>query len=389
MLVIGTMIELFSFLWRRSGFRAAGRWMILIGALATSPAITTGMYAARQAMGGDDDASWTQLKQTTPFTAEQWQNLTWHTRCNVAGTIVCALLIVTWIGSSDYWRGKLHLIFMLFLLLAVGTFSYGAWNGGEMVYTHRMGSQLVKGGWQSTPADTGTTDSTAVKAGSITARNSTTEESPAPNPEEKGKEVFKAFNAAGAQMTKFDNVLDIHAMLAGWTVALALVTLGLSIRAISTSPRVPIDDSMAHDEDILQALSPQPNMPTRNVLLETGDLPTDDSLPVRVPSARFWLLTALLCICTALVGWMSVSPDSFNSAWQTLQNSHRDLAHGIAGVSIVVLALILALITRFAPTNKILIGCFALLLVAAMAIQFWFAFLLMFDGSGGLWNHMN
>ena len=31
LLIIGALIELFSFMWWRSGFRAAGRWMILIG----------------------------------------------------------------------------------------------------------------------------------------------------------------------------------------------------------------------------------------------------------------------------------------------------------------------------------------------------------------------
>src|SRR5690606_22379370 len=37
LLVIGTVIELFAFLWRESTFRTAGRWMILLGALAMIP----------------------------------------------------------------------------------------------------------------------------------------------------------------------------------------------------------------------------------------------------------------------------------------------------------------------------------------------------------------
>jgi hypothetical protein len=65
------------------------------------------------------------------------------------------------------------------------------------------------------------------------------------------------------------------------------------------------------------------------------------------------------------------------------------MAHGIAGVAIILLSVFLALITRFARTNKILIASFALLLIAAIAIQFWLAFLLLFDGSTGPWNHLN
>jgi hypothetical protein len=47
MLIAGTLIELFSFLWPRSTFRTAGRWMILIGALSTIPATFSGVYALR------------------------------------------------------------------------------------------------------------------------------------------------------------------------------------------------------------------------------------------------------------------------------------------------------------------------------------------------------
>jgi uncharacterized membrane protein len=44
LLVIGTLIELFSFLgWRTSGFRIAGRWMIGLGALLAIPTSLSGI----------------------------------------------------------------------------------------------------------------------------------------------------------------------------------------------------------------------------------------------------------------------------------------------------------------------------------------------------------
>ena len=45
LLLLGTAIEVFSFLWRRSGVRIAARWMILLGALSMLPAAASGMFA--------------------------------------------------------------------------------------------------------------------------------------------------------------------------------------------------------------------------------------------------------------------------------------------------------------------------------------------------------
>src|SRR5689334_6283436 len=84
LLFVGTIIEILAFMWRRSGFRAAGRWMILIGALAAIPAATTGMFAARQAMGSPEDKLF-EVKRSpeNPFnqggeSAERWQHLRNH-----------------------------------------------------------------------------------------------------------------------------------------------------------------------------------------------------------------------------------------------------------------------------------------------------------------------
>jgi uncharacterized membrane protein len=61
LLTVGTLIEIFSFLWRRSGFRAAGRGMILIGALCAIPAATSGIYAARQVLSSEMMLKWSEI----------------------------------------------------------------------------------------------------------------------------------------------------------------------------------------------------------------------------------------------------------------------------------------------------------------------------------------
>ena len=50
LLSVGIFIEVFSFLWRRSTVRTAGRWMVLLGAITAVPALTSGIYAYRDAM---------------------------------------------------------------------------------------------------------------------------------------------------------------------------------------------------------------------------------------------------------------------------------------------------------------------------------------------------
>src|SRR5205807_2675734 len=43
--VLGVILEMFSFFWRKSSVRSAARWMILLGALLSIPAATSGIAA--------------------------------------------------------------------------------------------------------------------------------------------------------------------------------------------------------------------------------------------------------------------------------------------------------------------------------------------------------
>jgi len=365
MLFVGTFIETFAFLWRRSSFRTAGRWMILVGALATIPATTTGMFAARQAMRQGPDTTWADLKQTAQLNAAQWDHLNHHVKFNAIAATLLGVLIVTWLGASDSLRQKGHFIYLAALLAAVGLIGAGSWHGGELVYKETTGPGLV---------------TTGLRPFEAAPETSSTE------PADKSKVVFDSLNYAGKQITRFDDLIDVHALLAGWVVAFAVVTLGLSFRNLSLVP-VEVSDTLANDEDIIHALAGRAG-DSRTM---SAPLPTRIETPILAPASRFWLLVALLAIGAILTGWMIASP----SAWEDVVyyfkdgTKLRDRAHIIAGGSILVLSLLLALSTRFAPHNRVLVGCFSLLLVTALAAQVWLGVLLLFDTSEGALNHFN
>jgi uncharacterized membrane protein len=358
MLFIGTAIELLAFLWRRSSFRAAGRWMILIGALSTIPATTTGLFAARQAMHVES-VTLAELKQQAQLNAGQWDQLMWHIRYNVAGTILLSILVIAWLGASDRIRRGAHFGYLAALLISVGLLTCGAWRGGELIYTHGTGVGLVEGGMPKHSADE------SVALGEV--------------PQASGARVFAVLNASEKQMQKIDSPMDVHVQLAGFTAALAVVTLGLSMRALWLNParRVAVEGATS-DDDIVNAIAARGEQRT---LLR--DAPVFEELPSRVPAGRFWLLATVLALMTAQVGWMLVGPDSYNSAANMLKEFPRYMAHGIAGVSIVLLTLLLALFARFTPYNRVIIGTLSLLLVLALSAQVWFGILLLYDTNQG------
>jgi uncharacterized membrane protein len=359
LVIVGFLIELFSFMWRRSGFRAAGRWMLLIGALAGIPTATSGIYAARDVLSGEDyrTITWTEIKQTTELNEHELHHLERHFWFNVSSTAVLAITVVSWIGCSDFWRRRLHLLFLLALLIGVGLLVIGGWYGGEQVYRHGVGVLPVQ------PESLSGVDGIA-------------------GPETEPQRDWHA------QIKYFVPPLQLHVISAGWVVALALVTLGLSIRAISAAdPHFRRDWPEGHvDEDIAQAFAARPEEPAfRSELIETSERPLVDP-PVRdVPAPRFWLVTALLALLTAAGGLWVVEPSSVQEAIDYLRNPDflRPLAHSIVGASIVVLSLILAMITRWGPRRKVMLSIFAALLVLCLAAQVWLGVLMLFDTNGG------
>ncbi|HWP40118.1 MAG TPA: DUF2231 domain-containing protein, partial [Tepidisphaeraceae bacterium] len=144
LLISGTVIELFSFLWRRHGFRAAGRWMILLGAFSGIPTALSGVYALWDvARMGLDPATavgtWNELAAASRLSAAQWQMLREHLMYQLWAVMISVLVVVVWIACSDRWRERLHVPLLVLLLVSVGLTSAGAWHGGEAVYRYGTG----------------------------------------------------------------------------------------------------------------------------------------------------------------------------------------------------------------------------------------------------------
>jgi uncharacterized membrane protein len=374
LIVVGTLIELFSFLgWRRSGFRTAGRWMLLIGILALTPTLFSGLYAladVNRTSTTPDDATWADIRQQSPIQGEAWDFATKHAWSNAIGSVVLLVTLVLWMGSSDDWRRKLHLIWLLLLIGGLGTLVYGAFFGGEMIYRHGVGVEVVR--------ESEGNASLAEGAGSG---------SPAADEQTDIKQ----------RIAYYAPPLQVHTILAGAAVSLALAALGLSLRAGARGDQ-PGDYSMGVapvQSNIASALNPSfarardPN--------DAYDRDIDPPPPIEVPrrtrpaGARFWLIAALLAIVTAVAGFWTLA--HFSDTWSPkdlwgivvdepiMQN--RRLAHAITGVGIIVLLLLLSVIARMTAGRRFVVLLFTMLLVVAVVAQVWFGSLLMFDTPSG------
>jgi uncharacterized membrane protein len=354
LLSIGVVIELFSFLWRRSSFRTAGRWMILLGTLSAVPAVTSGLYALSDVAGhGSVADSWTELKAGSNFSETDWRFVKYHIILNSAATGVALVAVVIWLGATDFWRKILRVPVLFMLIVALALMMDGAWHGGEMVF--RLGFAVQ--GRQSVMPDN-------------------------PSPPSGWRDNIEYYAPEG----------EVHLLMAGLVFALAAAALGLSIR------RAVMNDSV-----LVQRIPPtyipaaaegRANKPIS--LLQALNDPGDE-IPVvpRVPPGRFWLLTALLALCAIASGlWFGnflrpwpkiIDVEHFRRALQHIKDagSAREGLHIVCGASILVLVLILALLTRFAPRSRVFLSALALLLVLVMAAQVWLGVLLLFDGDRG------
>lgn len=361
LLSVGIIIEILGFLWKRSSARTAGRWMILLGALALIPAATSGMYAYRQALvkAGEYPGTWHEIVQQNRFTSPvQWELFHRHMLFNGWGTGAMAFAALVFLGSSDRWRRTLYIPLLLILLGGYGLLVSGAWHGGEGVYRYGTGVEGPKG-------------------------------------------VVLQVDARPvvAKVERAVQPIQLHVFLAGVTVALALAALGLSLRGLTEGDQV---DETWYQMQQARRLEEQPRPHNDPIPPGHEPYPMDDPPPRRsgvvskvtvmtpapTASARWWLLGALVAIGTAAAGlwfanilkWQTLR-DEFKNSWQT-PNFHRMAAHASLGAGIIVLALLMALIGRVARKSKLLFAFFALLTLAVIGSQVWVGTLLLYDGAG-------
>lgn len=378
--VAGVLIEFFSFLgWRRSGFRTAGRYMILLGALAGIPTAFSGLYALSDVVRQGVDpttatASWNEQLAESPLVkdAAAWEMAKMHAWINAATTVLLALVVVLWLASSDVWRGRLHFPLLLLILAGLGGTVWGAWYGGEMVYRHGLGVQ------EGAAVAVGETESPERVVATPTTDQATTV--PAAALQTKVREG----------MERYLPPLQTHLILAGVAVAIALAALGVSLRAANTTTRMVVEPA-AELDDLAVAYGARPVGAPRPRDLDEFEGAPAAIVTDRLPSARLWLLTTLFALLTAGLGWfvLASSADTWNArelinmVFGPYRDMPRRAAHVVTGGAIIVLPLILALVARVAPRRKLVILFFALLLIIAVAAQVWFGILLMWDAPDG------
>ena len=141
--VLGMVIELFSFLYRRTTLRAAGRWMILLGALSGIPAALSGVYALGNVVRMDlpatqvnPDRPWAEITEQSQLNTEQWEFLGRHVWAQSSATALAVVLVTIGLGCSDTWRRRLYIPLFLGLLFSLAAMIWGAYYGGAMVYRH-------------------------------------------------------------------------------------------------------------------------------------------------------------------------------------------------------------------------------------------------------------
>ncbi|MBC8108499.1 MAG: hypothetical protein H7Z14_18080 [Anaerolineae bacterium] len=397
LLFVGLAIELFSFLgWRRSAFRVAGRWMILVGTLAAVPAAMSGMYALRDVTGrgieGASQLPWRDVLQESKLVkadaGEAWEHMIRHTWAMSLATAALLLVVLVWLSASDAVRAKLHFLLLLITLGAIGAMGWGAWHGGEGVYRHAVGVE---------PESAEHENETKVAA-----------TSPASAPTIDGQRIAR-------NIEYYLPPIQMHVIFAGCVVSLSIVALGLAIRNATTRPAT-MDDM----DDLAAALSPQPLddpfLPAeqRARLADTAIMPA--LRPHYLPASRFWLLAGLMGVLTAVFGiWVLARAADYNvldyrGIWEQIRNPDqlngvsnggsgtgvetslkltRRMAHVIAGSSIIVLTLLLAIFTRIAPRKRMFVMFLGLLLLATIAAQVWLGTLLLFDTNSGSMRAFN
>lgn len=346
LLTTGVLIELLSFLWRRSSIRTAGRWMILLGALLSIPAATTGIHALVDIASPQSvppAEHWQDLTSQLPWTQAQWTLIRRHVILTSSATVLLLLATVLWLAGSDTWRKRLHVPVLLALVVGVSLLCTGAWYAGEAVYRH------------------GLAVAPAVEK-SVTAT-----QEPA------------------SSWERFASPLQVHLLAAGLTMAFAWAALGLSIRRWTGRPAPAIQAWLDPKEEVL-AVPGDHRLPGLDLPISMADQDLPDPPPAAtVGPARFWLLAMLLAAVAAATGlWYTEGDWKLEGLRHLLQDAtntdkreafsieqNRLLIHILLGANLLVMPLILAALTRFTRRLKWVTLLAALLYLAATIGQLW------------------
>lgn len=403
---LGMLIELGSFLYRKSTVRSAGRWMILIGVLSMIATSVSGVYAlsdvARRSLppGQHADVSWRDVTKNTELyngknsptdEGEQWRLISGHVWRTAPATAIAVFSVILALALTDRWRRRLYIPILLVLLFSLATMFWGAWMGGEMVFR-----------WK-----------TAVQIDTPKAFPAMLQPTTAPGAAREQTELRTT-----KSVQYYVPALQTHGVVAGLAIAFALAAIGLSIRNAAGPAKVESEDEARLLNDTVTEPGHRPARTEDLAMLRSFKPDAAVYLPtVKLPAAKVFLVSALIAIGASLLGtwFLANGTDAFERAqqdhrsfitvmWETIKTQetparistsasaksdvnplglNRRLAHVIAGSAIIVLPLILAMLARWAPRQKIVLGLFVVLLLLAIAAQIWLGTLMTLDTPAG------
>ncbi|HTW93143.1 MAG TPA: hypothetical protein VMD30_00010 [Tepidisphaeraceae bacterium] len=379
LLSLGLLIEIFSFLWRGSSARVAGRWMILLGALLTIPAVTSGMYAKANVLQNMNGGSgnWVDVRSGAGLSAEQWKLLNGHVLWESIACIIAVVAVILWMGGTDRWRRKFYFPALLLLILAMAIMTVGSYNAGEMIYSTQFATMGEKDA-ASQYLDLHQQLADAKKSGNIIDQHT-------------------------LYLDYYVDPLQVHVIIAGFLFAMAAGALGMSLRkvalaeeesrtqiaALKAAPPVPAGAAAP------SGLPPSQQASIRQAMLNSAPSPA----PPRPAASRFWLVVALLALLALASGWFQIEYDhsdynflNFTAIFKDqilpiARNHFRMIAHLCFGGSLLILALALAAVSR--TRSRTAVWLLGLLMIAAVAAQIWVGILMLYDTDTGPITHFN
>jgi uncharacterized membrane protein len=361
LLGLGILIELLSFICKPIGLRAAGRWMILLGSLLAVPAALAGIFALHDDLSkGVDASSWNDLLATIPD--KDWKLAKHHFLLTSTGCLLSLFATISWLSACNLWRGRLYPVSLILLLIAQVCFVDGAWHGGEMVYRRGFG---VSGQYAA--------DTQPLPPKFPTNRD----------------DIANTIDALSP--------IQLHIIAAGFVFSLALAGVGITLRKsalvredmkrLRPAMISPYPPGEAPIEPVEIPIAPSSQRQISNSAEPFVSAVAAEPMPV----SSVWLLAALVAIGTVAGGffyatgtlyWSDISRE-FHEAFSKFGSAPRLALHLTFGGSILLLSLILALLARWKPHKRSMLGIICGLLILIAVAQVWIGTLLLYDSDSG------
>ena len=112
-----------AWIFRKDDWAKTGFWVLLLGALSLAAAVGTGLYAEDGVMVALD----VRQKLLLP-----------HKQYMIATSVLC-FVVTLWAIIARPFPKKGRIVFLILLLLMLGTMTFGADFGGRMVYDYNAG----------------------------------------------------------------------------------------------------------------------------------------------------------------------------------------------------------------------------------------------------------